>query len=768
MNQALRNIGTSLLFLTNALSLNAFAQSTAFTYQGRVTDNGTNFSGAGQFQFALATSTNGQQATATAVMGGVSPNEFVSSIAVNAAGSGYTVAPVVAMSGSGGATAQANISGGKVTSITVLAPGSGYSSAPTVTIAPPVPVYTTLWSNDGTSVNGGEPSNAVSVNVSQGLFTVILGNTTLANMTAIPVSVFSTATNLQLIIWFNDGVNGFEMLNPPQSVTAVPYADFAATAGNLSGTISVGQLNGIMPFSQLPSALITNNETVVTLGSLNLTGVINGNGGGLTNLNAAQLVGILNLSTPEIISGGGIIFYSSGSLEDYFSGPGAGNPGGDTGAGNTADGYEALGTNTSGFDDTAIGAYSLQANTNGNYNTAIGAIALRFNTTGSQNTASGTGALRDNATGSQNTASGYGALVAIKGGTNNIGIGYSAGENLDGNESNNIDIGNVGVAGENGVIRIGTPGIQTNTWIAGVINGNGSGLTNINVLTSGGSTIFYYSNSSENLFIGSSAGNPAVDAGIQNIAVGSFALGVNSNGDYNTANGYDTLFDNISGSGNTADGDGALYFSTNGSDNTAVGMYALVENTSGSYNTAVGVNALYFNGTNSQNTAVGAYALDSFPGSNNIALGYQAGHDYSGRESGNIDIGNVGQSGESGVTRIGSGQSAAYIAGFVNDMAGARVGSNGTPFSVIYSGQNVMLPSLTVETNLTIIFPYSFPFAPRILVSVANDPAYQGVSDTFAVSVSSNSVSAFRVNVVRVDQSSGWNQSLRINWQAWE
>ncbi|HEV2455445.1 MAG TPA: hypothetical protein VGY98_14370, partial [Verrucomicrobiae bacterium] len=73
-----------------------------------------------------------------------------------------------------------------------------------------------------------------------------------------------------------------------------------------------------------------------------------------------------------------------------------------------------------------------------------------------------------------------------------------------------------------------------------------------------------------------------------------------------------------------------------------------------------------------------------------------------------------------------------------------------------------------VETNFTIIFPYSFPFAPKILVNIANDPSYQDVSDTFAISVSSNSVSAFRVNVFRVDQSSGWSQSLRINWQAWE
>jgi hypothetical protein len=42
-----------------------FAQGTMFTYQGRVLDNGTNFTGGGQFEFALVTSSN-TSATATA------------------------------------------------------------------------------------------------------------------------------------------------------------------------------------------------------------------------------------------------------------------------------------------------------------------------------------------------------------------------------------------------------------------------------------------------------------------------------------------------------------------------------------------------------------------------------------------------------------------------------------------------------------------------------------------------------------------------------
>src|SRR5580704_7273748 len=114
----------------------ACAQSTMFTYQGRVTDNGTNFTGTGQFKFALVTSTNfNHQATATANLSGT----FVTSYNIISGGSGYTVAPTVTISGGGGsgATATAVISSGVVTGINPASAGSGYTSAPMVTLSPP-------------------------------------------------------------------------------------------------------------------------------------------------------------------------------------------------------------------------------------------------------------------------------------------------------------------------------------------------------------------------------------------------------------------------------------------------------------------------------------------------------------------------------------------------------------------------------------------------------------------------------------------------------
>jgi len=59
------------------------------------------------------------------------------------------------------------------------------------------------------------------------------------------------------------------------------------------------------------------------------------------------------------------------------------------------------------------------------------------------------------------------ALNQTTTGGTNIALGFSAGSALT-TGSNNIDIGNVGVAAESSTIRIGTQGTQTATFIAGI------------------------------------------------------------------------------------------------------------------------------------------------------------------------------------------------------------------------------------------------------------------------------------------------------------
>jgi len=141
-----------------------------------------------------------------------------------------------------------------------------------------------------------------------------------------------------------------------------------------------------------------------------------------------------------------------------------------TGNDNTGDGHDALFSNTTGIHNTATGSFALLFSTTANDNTADGYGAMLFNTTGNENTATGYFAVYQNTIGNNNTGSGYSALLNNTTGNQNIALGYFAGSNLTTGD-NNIDIGNQGVAGEAGAIRIGTIGTQTKTFVAGVNGG---------------------------------------------------------------------------------------------------------------------------------------------------------------------------------------------------------------------------------------------------------------------------------------------------------
>src|SRR4029077_5388008 len=150
----------------------------------------------------------------------------------------------------------------------------------------------------------------------------------------------------------------------------------------------------------------------------------------------------------------------------------------------------------------------------------------------------------------------------------------------------------------------------------------------------------------------------------------------------NTGNGVDALFVNTTGSDNTANGLGALFSNTEGNSNTATGASALFSNTTGDLNTAIGSQALFNNTLGDRNTAIGPGALFlNFNASDNIALGFHAGSALTTGDH-NIDIGNVGGADEANPIRIGSGQTAAFIAG----ISGANV-AGGDPVFILSNGK---------------------------------------------------------------------------------
>lgn len=92
-------------------------------------------------------------------------------------------------------------------------------------------------------------------------------------------------------------------------------------------------------------------------------------------------------------------------------------------------------------------------------------------------------------------------------------------------------------------------------------------------------------------------------------------------------------------------------------------MKSLMSNTTASNNTAFGNFSLQATTTGAANTAMGLSALSSqTTGNNNLALGYRAGTNQT-TGSYNIYLANDGVAAEGYTTRIGSSQTAAYIAG---------------------------------------------------------------------------------------------------------
>jgi hypothetical protein len=106
-----------------------------------------------------------------------------------------------------------------------------------------------------------------------------------------------------------------------------------------------------------------------------------------------------------------------------------------------------------------------------------------------------------------------------------------------------------------------------------------------------------------------------------NTFIGLLAGDFKLTGTANTGMGAGALNNITAGIDNTADGNETLASNTTGSGNTALGAFSLFDNTTASSNTAVGQNALFFN---CQGVSTGC------AGSNNTAVGYNAGRTENG------------------------------------------------------------------------------------------------------------------------------------------
>jgi len=266
------------------------------------------------------------------------------------------------------------------------------------------------------------------------LYSVLLGDTSIPNMTvAIPLSVFSNA-DVRLRVWFNDGTHGSQLLAPDQRIAAVGYSMIASTVpdGSITGAkianttiTSTNIANGAVGSTQLGS-----NLTLAGTTSGAFSGNIAGSATGFTGSLAGNVTGTQSATIVSTVGGvtGGQrgIGRKPGQCRDQRQHRGRPRParrqrkflrrehhrrrglqpGDNVGQQRRPDhseqhapdahlrtanffaGLDAGNFTMSGIQNTAIGTQGLPANTTGSFNTASGRAALFSNTTGSVNTAS--------------------------------------------------------------------------------------------------------------------------------------------------------------------------------------------------------------------------------------------------------------------------------------------------------------------------------------------------------------------------------------------
>jgi hypothetical protein len=289
----------------------------------------------------------------------------------------------------------------------------------------------------------------------------------------------------------------FALVQNTQAVSPPPDGGYpganTAEGQNALLSLSSGTYNTAVGFSSLKSNTIGNLNTAIGVNALSFntigynntaTGVnaLYSNTTGIENTASGAYALFRNTGADNTATGAYALFNATGGLNTATGAFALFNN--TTGGFNTATGYTALANNTTGDDNTATGAQALAHNVTGSLNTAVGFFALWGNVSGHRNTAIGYTALEsghgsDNtavgayalsSNGDGNTAVGSGALIGNLTGSLNTALGQNAGQGLlDGNESNNIDIGaNVeGVAGESNTIRLGNTDI-TDTFISGI------------------------------------------------------------------------------------------------------------------------------------------------------------------------------------------------------------------------------------------------------------------------------------------------------------
>ena len=430
----------------------------------------------------------------------------------------------------------------------------------------------------------------------------------------------------------------------------------------------------------------------------------------------------------------------SGGNNNVFLGEDAGNDI-TTGIQNVAIGYNTLDQGTSDTDNNvaigyaamhgaftdevvndcvAVGSRALEGGLKGGVSgtVAIGKSALHALTTGATNTAIGYQAMKVHTIGNNNTILGYGTMGDTGATTTQASCVVENTNATVTHPTNSVIVVGMGVtgpgipAGARVITKTDTEGFElsANATADGTVTLTFSGAlasdNNVFVGFNSGNGTWTYSESSENVAIGSKTMDANLDGSNFNVAVGHQSLTDLTSGGYNTCLGARTGTNLTTGGTNVAVGMDSLYTSTDvdrcvfiGSDSgqglltsaadgtVGIGYSALNACTTGVGNIAIGYESMKVHTTGGYNICIGQQTMvdtddhaDVLGSNNNVFIGYQSGGGiWSTNDSNfNVGVGNYtlddAMNGAERNTAIGDNAGSAITSGSSNTCIGASAG----------------------------------------------------------------------------------------------
>jgi len=714
----MKNLALSFLLIVLA-AVTCFAQTSAFTYQGKLGNGGVPASGDYQFEFKLfdASGSTNQVGSTQTVIANVQNGAFTTrldfgtaafpsgadrwleiSVRLNASGDPYTVlsprqqissVPFAVRSlqatNADSATLAENVTGVVQASnggtglggpppaagTFLRSNGSGWTASGIV--AADVPSGSTSYVQNGTTPQTSNFNITGDGTVGGTLKGNVVNATTQFNING--QGILRTGTNSDLYVGLAAGPPNFGGFNTfvgtvaGAANNASSNSFFGAFAGTENTTGSENSFFGTTT-GQTNTTGNKNSFFGSSAGRDNSTGFQNSffgaqagkdNTTGVTNSFFGTFAGFSNTT------GSANAFFGEASGSSNTSGNSLSFFGMSSGSANTSGiensffGRASGGANISGHQNSFFGAYAGQTSSTGDANSFFGLFAGASNTTGSSNTAVGARADLGSDNLSFATAIGAGAVVST---SNTIALGRSV--------DTVVVPGNLNVAGNiNGTFN-GTIATANNALNLGGVAANQYVVTSDPRMTDARDPLAGSTNYIQNIpGIGTQSGSFNIDGGASaNIfnATTQYNIGgsrvLSTAGTSNLFAGMNAGLSNTTGFANSFFGTGAGLSNTTGFGNAFVGTSAGQNNTTGNSNSFVGGNAGLSNTTGFDNSFVGRDAGQlNTTGNENSFFGSNAGR---GNTTGSSN------------SFVGTFAGLSNTTGFGNSFVGRSAGQNNT------------------------------------------------------------------------------------------